>query len=156
MTSGIFPASVSDDGTTLHLNRPQFRAFLKRFAGQCVELELRLFQAKRSLRQNRGFHAMLQPWVREGYPIDELKRDLLMAVFGTAEMVSPVTGEVRLVPCEPHTSTLSVRQFSELIERTLEIAAECGVILQAPDEYTRQHAALARKAAQQAQKGPPA
>jgi hypothetical protein len=41
------------------------------------------------------------------------------------------------VLAQPHTARLTVSQFSELIERTLELAAEDGVWLEAPDEYTK-------------------
>lgn len=123
----------------------QFRAFLKRFKGCEVELEIREKRTKRSLRQNAAFHALLTPWAREeGHSIDDLKRDVLREVFGTHERTNPITGEVTEALNQPHSSKLSVGQFCELIERTLEIAASCGHVLSAPDEY--------RKAKEQAQK----
>lgn len=88
--------------------------------------------------QEKGFHAMIQPWARdEGHEIDDLKRYLLGAIFGYRDEKSPLTGE-RLLN-EPHTSKLSKEQYSELIERTMQIAAECGVILVASEEYKRLH-----------------
>jgi len=99
-----------------------------------TEIVIELFErpVRRTSAQNDAYHAMLRPWAREeGHDLDELKRDLLGTVFGWLE--SPL-GESR-VPREPRTSTLTTAQFSELVERTVQIAAECGVVLQLPDEY---------------------
>jgi signal transduction protein with GAF and PtsI domain len=119
----------------------KFRAFVaKKLKGQEVALEIRPRRQKRTEAQGRGFHAMVQPWAREeGHDIDELKRQLLEHVFGTHEATHAITGEVVTVPNKLHTSTLTVQEFSDLIEQTLIIAAECGVILTAPDEYRRNH-----------------
>jgi hypothetical protein len=122
------------------LELEKFRAICRaKFKGQEVELEIRPRRQKRSVAQNRAIHAMLRPWCEEGHYIDDLKRDLLKAVFGTHERVSPLTGEVELVPNKPHTSQLTVQEFSELVEKSVIIAAECGVILELPDEYKLRH-----------------
>ena len=114
------------------LVRRQIAALLSRVDGADVIIELYDRPVRRTAAQNDAYHAMLRPWAREeGHDIDELKRDLLGTVFGWVE--SPL-GESR-VPLEPRTSSLTTEQFSELIERTVEIAAECGVVLQLPDEY---------------------
>lgn len=89
---------------------------------------------------------MLGPWAKEGHRIDDLKADLLREIFGEMEHVNPITGEVTMVLREPHTSTLNRVQYSELIERTLQIAAECGVVLRAPHEYRKAKEAAAKKA----------
>ncbi len=121
-----------------------------RFAAKSVEVEIREFQEKRTERQNRGFHAMVTPWARErGWAIEALKQFLLKQVFGVLEFVHPVTGEVHEVLAQPHSSKLTVAQFSELMERTLELAAEDGMWLQAPDEYRRARDAAEKKAAKQ-------
>lgn len=123
----------------------------RRFGGRSVEVEIREFQAQRTARQNKGFHAMVTPWARErGWGIEALKQFLLKEVFGVLEFVNPQTGEVVPVLAEPHTSTLTVAQFRELIERTLELAAYDGVFLVAPDEYRRQREAAAKKALRRA------
>lgn len=99
-----------------------------------TDIVIEMFQRpqRRSMAQNDAFHAMVRPWAKEeGWDIDELKRDLLGTVFGWDG--SPL-GENR-VPKEPHTSSLSKEDFAELMERTVEIAARQGVILQLPDEY---------------------
>jgi hypothetical protein len=119
----------------------KFRAFVaKKFSGQEIVIEVRPRRQQRSQLQNAGFHAMIQPWAREeGHAIDDLKLQLLTHVFGTKEVVNAITGEVVTMPKQLHTSTLTVGEFSELVEQTLIIAAECGVILVAPDEYRRTH-----------------
>jgi len=119
--------------------------------GTALEIVVQEFQARRSDRQNRGFHAMVTPWAKErGWAIEALKQFLLKQIFGVLEFMDPQSGEVHEVLAEPHTSTLSVAKFSELIERTLELAAYDGVILQAPDEYRRQREQAAKKAARKA------
>jgi hypothetical protein len=113
-----------------------FRAFKRLLVGEEVELSIRKRRTKRSDKQNRAFHAGITPWSRdEGYPMDDLKRDLLIEVFGSREAVSPITGAVVLVPAKPHTSQLSTQEFALLMERTVEIAEECGVLLELPEEY---------------------
>lgn len=115
------------------LVRRQVAALLSRVAdGTAVVIELYERPVRRTSAQNDFFHAAIMPWAREeGHRIDDLKRDLLGIVFGWED--SPLR-EAR-VPKKPHTSQLTKEEFSELIERTVEIAAECGVVLQLPDEY---------------------
>lgn len=115
------------------LVRRQVAALLSRLAdGTAVVVELYERPVRRTSAQNDAFHALIRPWAQaEGHDVDELKRDLMGTVFGWQE--SPL-GESR-VPREPHTSRLTTAQFSELMERTVEIAAECGVVLQLPEEY---------------------
>jgi hypothetical protein len=123
-----------------------FRAFKRRLVGEEVELSLRKRRTKRSDKQNRAFHACITPWSKdEGYPMDDLKRDLLIEVFGSREVVSPITGAVVLVPAKPHTSQLTTQEFALLMERTVEIAAECGVQLELPDEYKTRKAQEAKR-----------
>lgn len=119
-----------------------FDAALRQF-GEGEELELSIAQpeASKTRLQEKGFHAMITPWARkEGHAIEDLKRDLLAEIFGLREHVDIITGEVVKVLCESHTSTLSKRKYNELIERTLDIAAACGVVLVAPSEYKERKA----------------
>src|SRR5690606_9292272 len=107
-----------------------------KLAGQPVDVMIAPQGAAKTRLQEKGFFAMISPWAKsEGHRIDDLKRDLLRHIFGEQEHVNPITGELTMVLREPHTSTLSRAKYSELIERTLEIAGECGVILEAPQEY---------------------
>lgn len=145
----IFAGLVDDHGA-IHLEFPQQqRAYCKRkLAGKCVDVMVAEQGLLKSRLQESGFHAMITPWARdEGHRIDDLKRDLLRAIFGEMEHSNPITGEVTMVLREPHTSKLSRAKYSQLIERTLEIAGECGVILEAPNEYKERKAKAKRKAA---------
>lgn len=135
--SAAFLGFVDDAGKFALDHRAAFLAYAKRFAGYEVEVSIRRRKTQRSDRQNKALHSMLTPWSHgEGYPIEELKRDLLIAVFGSREVTSPITGEVILVPVKPHTSQLSTAEFAELMDRSVEIAAGCGVVLELPSEYT--------------------
>ena len=143
----VFPGTVDKDGK-VHLDSPKVqRAYCQsRFAGQAVDVIIAPQGHLKTRLQESGFHAMLTPWAREeGHRIDDLKRDLLRAVFGEQEHTNPVTGEVTMVLREPHTSKLSRAKYSELIERTLEIAAECGFVLVAPNEYRKANERKAKK-----------
>ena len=148
----VFLGIVDEQGK-IHLDFPQQqRAYCKRkLAGQSVDVIIAPQGEMKSRLQEKGFHAMIQPWAKEaGHRIDDLKADLLLDIFGELEHVNPITGEVSMVPRERHTSTLSRAKYSELIERTLEIAAECGVILEAPQEYRQRKEREARKKAKAA------
>lgn len=143
----VFTGTVDSEGR-IHLEFPaQQRAYCKKsFAGECVDVIIAPQGLMKTRLQEQGYHAMLQPWAKgEGHRIEDLKRDCLRHIFGEQEHVNPISGEIVMVLREPHTSTLSRAKYSELIERTLEIAAECGVVLQAPNEYRRQKEAEQRK-----------
>ena len=117
----VFVGSVDSEGR-IRLDFPaQQRAFCKtKFAGKPVDVIIAPQGLAKTRLQEQGFHAMIQPWAREeGHRIDDLKRDLLGAIFGHVEHVNPITGEVVQVLAEPHTSKLSRAKYSELIERTL-------------------------------------
>lgn len=133
----VFLGRIDADGK-VHLDYPERqRAYCKaRLAGQCVDVIITPQGDLKSRLQEQGFHAMVSPWARsEGIQIERLKRDLLREIFGEEEHVNPINGEVRMELREPHTSKLSRAKYSELIERSADIAAECGVILELPHEY---------------------
>lgn len=134
-------ATVKDAAGNLELKAPLREAIARAFgAGEDVTITVRSGEEPKTRRQEKGFHAMIQPWAKsEGHRIDDLKLDLLGEIFGWSEAKSPLSG--RLVPVEMHTSTLSKKKYSELIERTLGIAAGCGVTLKAPDEWRREREA---------------
>src|SRR5690606_33926588 len=77
---------------------------------------------------------------------------LLKRIFGTHEFADPATGEVYTLLAEPRTSQLSRRQYCDLIERAMEIAAEDDFYLVAPDEYRKAKEAAAKQAAREARK----
>jgi hypothetical protein len=142
----IFTGQIDTEGR-VHLDHPaQQRAYCKkRLAGEAVDVIIAAQGLAKTRLQERGFHSMITPWARqEGHRIDDLKRDLLGHIFGHVEHTNPITGEVIAVLAEPHTSTLSRAKYAELIERTLEIAAECGVVLEAPQEYRERKAREAK------------
>lgn len=143
-----FDVIISPDGRVSFAHAAQARAYLRgKFAGQCIVAQFYEHRTKRSGAQNRGFHVLASAWAKErGWRIEDLKQFLLARVFGWIEFADPLSGEVCKVLAEPHTSALTMGQFCELIETTLELAAEDGVVLLAPDEFRRQRAALARKA----------
>lgn len=133
----VFLGTVDAEGA-IHLDdQKRQRAYCKaKLAGKCVDVVITEQGDLKSRLQEKGFHAMISPWAREeGISIEALKRDLLGDIFGWAEHVNQVTGEVRMELREPHTSKLSRAKYSELIERSADIAAGCGVILELPHEY---------------------
>lgn len=133
----MFPGRVDEHGK-IHLDFPaqQIAYCKRRLALQCVDVLIAPQGALKTRLQEAGFHAMITPWAKgEGHRIEDLKRDLLRHVFGEVDHVNPITGELTRVLAEPSTAALNRAKYSELIERTLEIAAECGVILEAPHEY---------------------
>ena len=145
----VFLGTVDEDGA-IHLDFPQQqRAYCKRkLAGKCVDVIIAEQGALKTRLQECGFHAMIAPWAHdEGHNVDDLKDDLLREIFGEREHVNPITGKVTVGLREPHTSTLSRAKYSELIERTVDIAAGCGQILIAPNEYTERKRKDAAKTA---------
>ncbi len=144
----VFIGTVDEQGS-IHLDFPrQQRAYCKaKLAGQCVDVIIAPQGAMKTRLQEAGFHAMISPWAKaEGHAIEDLKADLLREIFGLREHVDPITGEVRMVLREPHTSKLPRAKYSELIERTLDIAAGCGHVLEAPHEYRQRKEREARRA----------
>lgn len=143
----VFIGLVTEDGEKLILDFPKmFKAYYRRFAGHEVELEIRKRRLKQTDRQRKGFHAMITPWANDaGHQIDDLKFDLMGEVFGWSEKPSPLTG--RQTPIKQHTSELTRDEYSTLIERTLEIAASCGYVLEAPNEYKERKKKEAKAAA---------
>ena len=135
MTEISVAAVVKDAEGNLQLKEGLRPLIARHFgAGEDVTITIRSGDEPKTRRQERGFHAMIRPWAdAHGHRIDDLKLDLLGEIFGWSEAKSPLSG--RMMPVEMHTSTLSKKKYSELIERTLEIAADCGVYLKAPDEY---------------------
>ena len=135
---------------TLDFKTP-FTAWIAKLAGT-TGAEVVIFVADRAWlktrQQEKGFHAMLAPLCREkGWDIEDAKDYFLGKVFGVT--VSKINGRAILV--EPHTSRLSKRQYSELIERTMEIAAtEFDFWLESPSEWTERKAKERKQSAKKA------
>lgn len=141
-------------GGKLTLDFPTpFKLWIAKLAG-ATGAEVVLFVADKAWlktrQQEKGFHVMISPLCREkGWDIEDAKDYFLAKVFGVT--TSKIDGREILV--EPHTSQLSKRQYSELIERTLEIAAtEFDFWLEAPSEWTARKDAERRKAERAARK----
>jgi hypothetical protein len=131
----IFPGTVTESGIRFEpVHVDLRRAYFRSLVGKPVEIIVRKKRNKRTLDQNSALHVLLTQWAyEEGHEVDDLKRDLLGTVFGWSEKASPLTAQ--RLPLKPHTSDLSVEEMSFLIERTLQLAAECGVHLESPGEY---------------------
>lgn len=123
-------------------DREYFEAAMRNFPDGIVGVRFEVLGEEHHTRkQEKGFHAMISPWAKEdGHAIEDLKHDLLAEIFGKREHVDSLTGEVVMVLREPHTSKLNKKKYNELIERTLDIAARMGHVLEAPSEYLERKA----------------
>lgn len=112
-----------------------FTAWISKLAGETgAEVGIFVFDKAwfKTRQQEKGFHAMIQPLSQAtGWSMAALKQYFLGEVFGWDE----IKGKRVLV--EPSTSALNKRQYSELIERSMDIAVTDfdGFILEAPSEY---------------------
>lgn len=135
-------------GGKLTLDFPTaFKAFVSKLAAT-TGAEVGVFVVDRAWfktrQQEKGFHAMIQPLAREqGWAIAALKQYLLGEIFGWVEFKG-----VRVL-VEPSTAALNKRQYSELIERAMDIAVTDfdGFQLEAPSEYRERKERERRKAA---------
>ena len=132
--------------------KTQFTAWISKLAGE-TGAEVVIFVADKAWlktrQQEKGFHVMIQPLVvKTGWSIAALKQYLLGEIFGWADLKDGIR-----VLVEPSTAALSKRQYSELIERTLEIAAtEFEVWLEAPSEWKERKERERKHAAKKAAK----
>ena len=124
-------------GGKLTLDFPTpFKSWIAKIAGTSgAEVGVFVFDKAwfKTSEQRRGFHAMIHPLAREqGWTVSALKQYLLGEVFGWVKF----KGQRVLV--EPSTQALNKRQYSELIERSLDIAVTDfdGFQLEAPSEWT--------------------
>lgn len=86
--------------------------------------------------QRNGYHAMISPLAKaRKMSIAALKYYFLGKVFGWHEWEDFTDGVVYRVPREPHTSNLSKRKYSKLIEQTVVLAAQEGYELIPPSEW---------------------
>jgi hypothetical protein len=136
---------------------PQFKARVRELAGKDgaeVEITLSASGNNRTRRQEKGFHAMVTPWARKrGDRIAYLKQWLLAEIFGTHLFTVPGTDLAIEVLAEPQTSKLTRRQYCELIEGAMQLAAEKdGYYLTAPDEYRKAKEAARKQVAREAKK----
>jgi hypothetical protein len=140
-----FVGFVDDTGKLELDHKAAFRAFVRRFAGEEVVLEIHKRRTKRSDRQNRAFWAALTPWAHElGYEPVELKDELLGLLWGYEEHVSKLTGEVRRVPIKGRSSKLTTQEMSDLYEFMAVKAAETGYVMELADEFNARKKAEAK------------
>lgn len=140
-------------GGKLSLDFPTpFKAWIAKLAGETgAEVGIFVFDKAwfKTRQQERGFHAMITPLAREsGWSITALKQYFLGEIFGWEEIKG-----VRVL-IEPSTSALNKRQYSELIERSMDIAVTDfdGFQLEAPSEYRERKEKERRQAIRKAAK----
>lgn len=150
MSSYVIHATgmITEDGKTLLIDdQDALKADYKHLAGYMVEIEIRKYRSKRSLKQNAWLHAAIKPLADHvGSKTEELKLDLLGMTFGWQD----TRGGAKL-PNIMHTSELNTEQFSELMDTLIEEAAKENIVILLPDEFRsakkkRERAALKRTA----------
>ena len=127
----VFVGLVQDG--RLHLDyRKQFDAYLKRFDGHEVEVEVRKRRSKRSDKQNRYWWGVLVATLAQhtGYTADEM-HEALKAKFIAREDVT--LGLMRI----GSTAKLNTVDFAELVDKVVLWAAEdLGVVIPLPEQDT--------------------
>lgn len=115
MASRLFHGHVTAEG---HLQldeteRPTRERFYRSLVGKPVDIIIRTHQDRRSLDQNAYAHAVPFPMIAEewGEDIETTKLLLLGECFGWRD-----TRDGHRIPMKPHTSGLTVEEFSHFIE----------------------------------------
>lgn len=125
----VFVGLVQDG--RLHIDhRKQFDAYLKRFEGHEVELEVRKRRSKRSDRQNRYWWGVVVATLAQhcGYSPDEMHEALKHKFLSQDDLQR---GLVRI----GSTAKLDTAAFAELVDRVVLWAAEdLGVIIPLPEQ----------------------
>lgn len=131
MSAGVFLGLVRDDGSKLDLDYPaQFKAFIRRFAGDEVEIEVRKRRSRRSTDQNAYWWGVVIPHIAEytGYTHDEAHEALKVKFLGQEDVSR---GLVRV----GSTAKLNTQEFAALVDRVLLWAAEeLGVVIPLPEK----------------------
>jgi hypothetical protein len=140
----IFRGVITEDGKYfLPDSKREWEALKQSLAGYEVDVELRKHRSKRSLDQNAFFHAAIAPLAEHlGYTTEELKLDLLGTKYGWHELKSGTK-----VPLRLHTSDLNTKDFAELMDHTIQIAAEEGILILDPSQWKAQKKRSAKTAA---------
>jgi hypothetical protein len=130
MANPVFIGVVTEDGKLLLDFRRQFDAYLKRFAGDEVEVEVRKRRSKRSTQQNAYWWGVVIPHIAShcGYTPDETHEALKVKFLGQEDLSR---GLVRV----GSTAKLNTTEFADLVDRVVLWAAEdLGVIIPLPEE----------------------
>lgn len=119
--------TINEAGTLTIANRERLKDWCKQYAGKQVKIKVERQSAKRSLRQNSYYHAVVVEMVREGlldigYSLShDRTHEFLKERFNLIE----IPGKHGLVLTVPGSTTdLNKVQFSEYIERIAQFAAE--------------------------------
>lgn len=132
--SNSFSTLVTVRGGKLKLlDKVQFDYGITRFMdGQELVLTIEEETKKRTTRQNKFLHGPVLKAFRElGWTEEDTKTELCL-LFLPVEHVRP-DGAVVIVP--GHTSTLTVAQFNEFLEKVIQYAAEHDVYIADADEW---------------------
>jgi hypothetical protein len=133
MSKGLVFPGRFDEASQFKPDDPaRFAAVRRKLAGKRAEVVLRRPRSKRSLDQNAYAHKWPFRLLAEhfGDSIEGVKLDLLGECFGWVP--APITN--RLVPAKPHTSGLTIKEFSHFIEWLVMFGASHGVIIPLPGE----------------------
>lgn len=125
-----FRGFVTPEGRLTLDHRGQFNAYLTRFAGEEVDVEVRKHRSKRSSEQNKYWHGVVVALLAErcGYTPMEM-HDALKAKFLGQEDMSK--GLIRI----GSTAKLNTLDFADLVDRVILWAAEdLGVIIPLPEK----------------------
>jgi len=111
----IFHADITDDGQFVPdvYEAERRKNYLRFLRGQRVELVIRKARTQRSLDQNAYLHGVPLPLLAAewGEDIETTKLLVLGECFGWKD-----TRDGHRLPIKPHTSQLTVEEFSQLIE----------------------------------------
>jgi len=131
-------ACTVKDGKLKLFNLDMFnRALYAMPDGLDLELIIQEVGKQRTSAQNRFFHGpVLRAFMDLGYRKQEAK-DMLCLRFIPRE-VKTMDGEVVTVP--GHTSELKVKEFNELIESCIQLAAENDIYIKDAQEWRLEHA----------------
>jgi hypothetical protein len=126
-------------------DRSGFDAALLRFGeGEEFELELRTLERKRTRAQEKFFHGpVLKAFEPLGYRKAEAKEMLCLRFI--PQEIHLLDGTVVVVP--GRTSTLNVRDYNDLIEQSIQLAAENGQVVLDGAEWRARRAHELRKTA---------
>lgn len=112
----------------------RFRHAMQGFPeGAQVSVRVKVERPQRSSQQNRFWHGVVIPLFAEhcGYDFEDMKDALALELL-PREVVDVKTGEVHKVP--GHTSSLTTKEFNELIERAQRLGASMGIYVPDPNE----------------------
>lgn len=120
-------------------DRAEFERLSTRFMdGQELVLTIEEEGRKRTSRQNRFLHGPICKAFRElGWTEEDTKTELCLR-FLPVEHARP-DGSVVIVP--GHTSTLTVTEFNDFLDKCIQFASENDVYIEDSDQWRKKHTA---------------